>query len=270
MKEIDICEVRTIQLEILNHINIFCNTHNIKYFLCGGSMLGAIRHQGYIPWDDDIDIMMLRDDYEKFIQLYKQKDNSYFRLRYFKNENDMPFPFVKIEDSRTILRENVENTIEMGINIDLFPIDTIPEDEKLQKKMFNRYKIYRQLLDLKQVSIRKGRSFWKNCVLFVSHIALRLLPLHALIHKIENNAKQYSNTKSNLCGIVVWGYGLREVNAKSNWDNVLRTKFETISAPIPNGYDAYLTAVYGDYMQLPPEEKRITHHDFKAYWLNNK
>ena len=122
------------------------------------------------------------------------------------------------------------------------------------------------LLGLKQISINKRRVFYKNCLLFISHIILKPLPLSSIVMRIERNAMKYKDEKSLYCGVAIWGYGMREINLRSNWDEVLYVPFEDMLVPVPKGYDNYLRGIYGDYMQLPPQEKRITHHDFKAWW----
>ncbi len=259
-------ELRNIQLSILQHIDSFCEENNLRFFLSYGTMLGAVRHQGYIPWDDDIDIMMLRDDYERFINEYIQKDKSKYRLHYYKNDKKCPYPFVKIEDSETILIEYSEETADdLGINIDVFPIDVVPENKSLQKKLFAAKSFYHTLIDLKRVAPAVGRSWYKNTVLVMSQVLLRPIPMSFLMRKIDENAKQYQNQKSVYCAVAVWGYGKREINLRSNWEKPIRVKFEHLLMPIPEGYDNYLSCVYGDYMQLPPEEKRITHHRFEIY-----
>jgi len=268
MKEIiDISELRRVQLDILKHIDNFSKHNGIKYFLSGGTMIGAVRHHGYIPWDDDIDIMMLRDDYEHFISLYTQKDTSKYRLNYYKNDKSFTFPFVKIDDSETVMLEDVNYKVDgMGINIDLFPIDVIPNDKHQQRKLYSRTSFLMNLFALKNVTPSKERSWYKNAILYISRIMLLPIPMRALVRKLDENALQYRHLQSDYCGVAVWGYGEREINLKKNWDNVLELPFEDTIAPVPEGYDNYLTCVYGNYMQLPPEDKRVSHHGFKAYW----
>ena len=266
MKKIELDELRALQLGILKHVDLFCREHSIKYFVCGGTMIGAVRHKGYIPWDDDIDIMMLRDDYERFAHEYRNNDTSPYKLHLPEDEK-YNYTFGKIEDTRTIWKENVTFKYEMGVNIDVFPIDTVPEEEALQKKMYRRLSFFMSLMQLKNVVPSKHRSVWKNTVLLVAHLLLKPLSMRLLSKKIVDNALQYRNRDSRFCGIAVWGYGMREINLRSNWTEVQYLPFENMEVPVPVGFDNYLTCVYGDYMQLPPEEKRVTHHGFKAYWI---
>ena len=202
MREItEISELRSIQLNILKHIDVFCKQNSIKYFLSGGTMIGAVRHHGYIPWDDDIDIMMLRDDYERFISLYTQKDSSKYRLRYYKHDQSFTFPFVKIDDSDTLVVENVINKVnDMGINVDLFPIDVVPNDKHFQRKMYSRTSFILNLLALKSVVPTKERSWYKNAILYFSRILLWAIPMRALVRKLDKNAIKYDVRETCIMG----------------------------------------------------------------------
>ena len=159
---IEIEELRKIQLDILRHVDDFCKVYKIKYFLCGGSMIGAVRHHGYIPWDDDIDIMLLREDYDKLISLYSKTDNSEYKLHCFNLDKDFLKPFVKIDNSKTVLEEIVADPIKMGVNIDVFPIDVVPNDKSQQKKMYNRFKLYKTIINLKIIKTSASRIWYKN------------------------------------------------------------------------------------------------------------
>ncbi len=266
-KQIDIKELRSIQLNILDHVDTFCKEHNIRYFLCGGTMLGAVRHKGYIPWDDDIDIMMLRDEYDKFIQLYYEIDKSEFHIHHYTFERYFPYSFAKIDNSNTTFIENMAGkTTPIGVNIDIFPIDVVPEDISKQKWMFRRFEFLQTIMELKQVQPIKGRVWYKNLILHISHILLRPVPIHFIVKLLNKNATRYNNQSSKYCAIAVWGYGRREMNLRSNWDDFILMPFEKQAFPVPIGYDKYLSCVYGDYMKLPSEEKRVSTHDFTAYW----
>lgn len=267
MKTIQTKELKSIQLDILKHIDKFCKDNDIKYFLSGGTMLGAVRHKGFIPWDDDIDIMMFRKDYERFIKIYSEKDKSEYHVYSSRLDKSYPYPYAKIDNSKTVFEEEILGAIKMGVNIDLFPIDTISNNPLLQEKQYKRLDFLTKIITVKRLPLVKKRGFIKNFILLLSHIIFLFESFPCLVKKIEKNALLYNNQYSDFCGVAVWGYGKREINLKSNWDEIIYVPFEDIIAPIPKGYDNYLTNVYGDYMQLPPIEKRISHHNFIAYWL---
>lgn len=267
MKEIVGDELKHVQLDILKHVDGFCRKHSIRYFMSGGSLIGAVRHKGFIPWDDDIDIMMLRPDYEKFIAEYSEKDSSCYRVHSSRLDSHFTLPYAKVDDSRTVLTEHIEHPLSLGVNIDIFPIDILPDDHLERKRIYDYFKKQMMLFNLKQVAVSRNRNLFKNCLLVISHFLLRPMSLHAIVQKIENNAIKYKDCdSSHHCGVVVWGYGIREVNLLSNYSSSIDVPFEDMMVPVPVGYDNYLQGVYGDYMQLPPEEKRITHHDFEAWW----
>ena len=265
-KSIDIEELKRIQLDILKRIDSFCKEHQIKYFMSGGSLIGTIRHKGFIPWDDDIDIMMLRGDYERFIKEFVALDDSTYKLHSSRNVDGWYLPFAKVENSKTIIKEHIETKYIMGINVDVFPIDNVPEKESLQKKMYEKWQKWSNIHGMKLMSTIRGRSLLKNVALVLSHFVLTVVSFKYIVKKIETNAMRYSNQKTKFCGVAVWGYGLKEINLKSNYSDVIYMPFENIVVPVPIGYDNYLTSVYGDYMELPPLEKRISHHKFEAWW----
>lgn len=265
-KKINVNELKQIQLNILKHVDKFCQEHQIQYFMCGGSLIGTIRHRGFIPWDDDIDIMMLRDDYERFVNEYSAIKEATYKIHSSRNVEGWYLPFAKIEDANTVFKENIENKYIIGINIDIFPIDNVPENQDQQNAMFKSWRKWFNIHGLKLMSTVKGRSFFKNAALVFFHQVLALIPYKYLVKKIESNAMQYIDQETKYCGIAVWGYGKREINFKSNFDSVIMMPFEDITVPVPVGYDNYLTSVYGDYMKLPPIEKQISHHVFEAWW----
>lgn len=131
-KEITMEELRAIQLDILDKIHAFCTEHGIRYSLGGGTLLGAVRHKGYIPWDDDIDIMLPRPDYERFL---KEFDGKYaeLNLQHYGNDNTCCIPFAKVYDNRTVLIEKLQKS---GIYIDVFPIDGLPEESKIKDYLY--------------------------------------------------------------------------------------------------------------------------------------
>lgn len=262
MRQLNIEEIKSIQLQILDTIDEFCNNNNIKYFLGGGSLLGAIRHHGYIPWDDDIDIMMLRGDYDKFVHSFGL--NGKYRILAPELNIQFPYPFAKVEDTSTVLTENMAIHWDLGVNIDVFPIETIPESEKEQRKLYNEAKRLYTLYSFKKSNF-PNRGKFVQFLGKVLHIVLKIFPIDYLNKRLISTARMFENAKSSLCGVVVWGYGIKEIHPSTDLDSAIDKKFEDREYKCPVGYDSYLRAIYGNYMELPPVEKRVTHHDFKAY-----
>lgn len=264
MKEIDSQELKSIQLSILRSVHDFCVTHNIKYSLAFGTLLGAVRHHGYIPWDDDIDIMMLRSDYEKFIRSYESHE--YRVITHDLNPNYM-LPFAKVYALQTILYEASNMNVELGINIDVFPVDNYPQKEKEAKRFFLQKKIVSDIHSLKIIKLSKYRDVLKNVLLCISQIVLAFIPLSFLTNRIERISKRYAGQMTDTIGIIAptdSRYKWRVPKKVFNDYSSLLFEQESFMAIVD--YDCYLKSTYGDYMQLPPVEQRISHHQFKAYW----
>jgi len=266
MREINTEELKSIQLDILRFVDKFCKEKGIKYFLCGGTLIGAVRHHGYIPWDDDIDIMMLRPDYERFVKEFSESNTSYYKIFSHVIDKDVLFPFSKVGDTRTKLIENIRAIKDNSVNIDVFPIDYLPDDKMARERLVR--KNYRRFITLRRMLTKctSDRTMIQNLLLVPFHIFRYVYKPSKLISIITRDAISARPSDTRYCGIIVWGYGLREINNVSNFKSTSKAEFEGEYFDIPVGYDLYLKTVYGDYMKLPPEEKRVTHHHFKAYW----
>lgn len=263
MKEIDGTQLRVIQLDILMDIDRFCRENNIRYSLCGGTLLGAVRHQGYIPWDDDIDIMMPRPDYEKFIKTYSSETD--YLIDFIKEEGYRE-TFVKICREGTLMIDALLGRGGFGVNIDLFPIDGVPEKSPLKyvdDVLRFKEKIAKFCPYYKIMSTNRGVWFAKyivkrlTCFQFMSILHLKQKFNEMLI----NNAFE----DNSLAGVISGSYGYREVVDKDVFLQYDDMSFEGSYFKCIKRYDEYLTSIYGDYMTLPPEEKRLAHHYYKSY-----
>lgn len=265
-KELSIDQIRKIQLRILVDVTDFCEKHDIKYFLCAGTMLGAIRHKGFIPWDDDIDIMIPRPDYETLKNIFSIEG-----LQFFDSEIEPKYDktFGKIADVNTILIENIRTDFHIGINIDVFPIDGFPSNAKEIQRHIRRIQMWRNFLNLKNIKLKKGRSWYKNSILLIGRIILFPIPKSFVIEKIISLGKKYKLSESEFAGIAVWGYGTKEVFHKSIFDKRIKVEFELNKYYAHEKYDEYLRGIYGSYMELPPLNERRSKHDFNAY-VNNE
>lgn len=261
MTELTIDEIRKKQLEILDDLSVFCERNGIICFLGGGTLLGAIRHKGYIPWDDDIDMMMLRKDYQKFIDLYSRSESKYKLLSY---DNTLYYnlPFIKMSDNSTTLKENGLNKVDIGVNIDIFPIDSIPQ--KKQTAFYRKLKLLRKLLRIKIYEGGQDNRLFFKCVLYCGRFLLFFLSVKWILKSLDRLVQE-NNGSSNLSGITVSGYFEKEICSSEVFKNSIFVEFEGKKHRAPQLYDEYLTNIYGDYMQLPPLEKRVSHHYFKAY-----
>ena len=270
MIQLDIEEIRKIEIELLNHFKIFCREKGIQFFLSNGTLLGAIKYRGFIPWDDDIDVFVPRKDYERL--LIEFEDTEIYKLFSIERVHKFRFPFAKLCDMRTFKDESgVNNGISLGIDIDIFPLDYFPNDFEQAKKQINKTK--REILYLYYAKINYGpgkniaKTLIKNILIFIA----RCVSAKRMIMKIEriaDNDGKYA--RSQFRGCAVWPmYNEREIVSSTIFEKEIEVEFEGEIFPAPIGYDEYLRSLYGDYKLDPPIEKQKSHHTFKAYKINN-
>ncbi len=265
MKEINVDELKKIQVKILNNVDNFCKENKINYWLDCGTLLGAIRHKGYIPWDDDIDIGMLRNDYDKFLEAYNSSNKKYQLLAVEKNK-DYYFQFGKVIDTDTILYEPDEKSgVKSGVYIDVFVYDNAPDDDILLKKMFDKRDFYNKLRIAQLYPNNYDHKDIKKRILrFFIQIYLSILPKNYYTKKIIKNSKKYMNKETKRVGNFT--SATRFSCDKEIFKSFIDVEFEGKKYKAPVGYDKWLKSIYGDYMKLPPKEKRVSHHFFKAYY----
>jgi len=259
MREINIDELKQIQLNILKQVHDFCEKNSIKYFLTYGTLIGAVRHRGYIPWDDDVDICMPRQDYDLFV---KNFGDGRFEVLNFEKDKSCWIPYSKVIDNSTSLIEETSNRYRNSINIDVFPIDGIQNDYGLLKKQM----ILHKLVDFKVVKLNRKRNLFKNSILLLGKCILSVIPTSYFIRQMIKNSKKYNYTRSDKVCCVAFGSKFNKPVDEAIFKEGVLKEFEGNNFFVPIGYDAYLKSVFGDYMQLPPENKRVSHHAFKAWW----
>lgn len=252
------------QIEIVKEIRRICDIASITYFLAFGTLLGAIRHNGFIPWDDDMDVGMRRSDYERFIIAFEKYGNhKRFFLETWDNEKNYAYPFAKLKINGTVFLENsIKNTdLHKGIYVDIFPYDFTSDDEaerlKIGKKMdflmkFNKFKL--NYLPMNPNS-KKDYIFSR-----ILHYIGILIPEKFIKRKIDCLSKKYNNRVTDYYGCTGSPYKMKDALKKEYLDDVIEHKFEGENFSIPKRYDEILHSIYGDYMKLPPIEKRITRH----------
>lgn len=256
MKKIDINELKEIQMQILDYVDKFCQKYSIQYSLCAGTLLGAIRHKGYIPWDDDIDIQLVRNEYERFTALWNQEKHPYV-FHNINSDSSVGVPFGKISDPHTIIIEPGLSPI--GVNIDVIPIDKVIDEEDFNTR-------HNKVLDLYVRIWKKRRKWsWKPNVLFWKFYSL-FDSAEADLHKINAIAKSRNDERGTMLFEMVGGRTVKRPWSSKAFKDTIDVQFENRTYKVFAGYDEYLTAAYGDYMKLPPEEKQISHHDFEAWW----
>ena len=267
MKPISFEEAKKIEFDILCHIADFCDAHGLQYFLAYGTLIGAVRHKGFIPWDDDIDLHMPRPDYDRFVELFRTKNKDARYMVVSPYDDIARHSFVKVVDTRTA---KIENGIDykhgyLGIDVDVFPLDGQPEDEaeyaKFYDALVHQYAKQRFLVMSPQGSLKKK---------------LALPILRVLIGKREKvlaKAKKlhaaYPYATSAFVGCVESVFNSKKNRYRREWmESAVELPFENRTFKVPVGYHEVLTAVYGDYMKLPPAEQQVTHHENNVFWLD--
>lgn len=262
MKEMTLKEVQTLQLEMMQKIHEFCVSNNIRYSLGGGTLLGAIRHKGYIPWDDDIDIMLPRPDYERFIREFQGFDPELTVQNYY---TDISFhrEWTRICNNRTLL---VYDLAVGGVFIDVFPIDGLPNEEETIQYL-NRFKEIRGKF---WRTTKKKRETIKESF-HISRLKYYLRKLFfpsrkTVIAEYETLFNSYPFETSEYAGAITGVYGIKEHMNADVFKKYISVPFEGHVFNAIADYDAYLKKHYGDYMQLPPKEQQKSEHGFKVFW----
>jgi len=268
MEKLDIEGLKRIEMEILSYIDAICRKHGLRYSLCGGSLLGAVRHGGFIPWDDDIDIFLPRPDYEKLIELVFAEKGRYGVLTCFNNESYF-LPFAKIVDTCTTMKESYPRTIQgYGVYVDVFPEDGVPSDLKRRKRFWNQMRIFKRLNSMVYQKRAKGETAGKRAFRMCMYYVFKLFPANLLAKKLNKMAMQYPFEKSETIAVSLFGYGQREEQPRALFDIIVDMPFENHTYRAVAGYDGYLRGIYGDYMKLPPKEQQVAKHQFEAYLLS--
>ncbi len=263
-------QMKAMLLEMLEWFHGICQTHGLRYYILGGTMLGAARHQGFIPWDDDIDLGMPRADYLRLRQVMETLSQDRYLLETPDSErSDYVYPGSKLYDTRTTLVEHNRYRIKRGIFLDIFPLDGIGDTREEAMKRFAPIRRKRNLLLTFTTGIRQGRRGWKNLAVLL----MRSVPDWAVSKKklLRSLDRICASRDFNCCrwgGNLVGSWMERELMPRSFWGEPTLYRFETLWVYGPERYDAYLTALYGDWRQLPPVERRVSHHDFLLLDLN--
>lgn len=265
MKQLNTKEKHEILLNILKEVHAFCEQNSITYYLAYGTLLGAVRHKGFIPWDDDIDICMPRPDYERFINTFLSENT---QIRVVSNEADhkYPFFFAKVYDTNTLLKSQSTFKYKIGLYIDIFPIDGIPSDTELQKKYIHKFNFYRNIYNIKAIKYRKGRKMIKNIFLISTRLITFFVPITFLSRKIEQINKTYNYEESELVSIAASNDN-RLFFDKDLFEKQIKLNFEELEVNAPYNFHEILKRNYGDYMKLPPKNKQVSHHKEIAYQL---
>ena len=257
-------EIKKVQLEVLKEFHDFCMAHSLKYSLCAGTLLGAIRHKGYIPWDDDIDVMMPRREYLRLLNIYKSDD---FTLYHYSRKKSYMITYAKLCSNKTYVVEGVTYESDYGVDIDIFPLDFFPDTKEESQKWSDHLGLLKDIRNVKNIKLSHSRSLWKNIRLAFLHLLALPIPMHWLVKRVDKVAQKYAYKTDGFLGNMTNGYRMKERNPMAK--GLIDVDFEGHTFKAIDNYDEYLRGLFNDYMQLPPEDKRKSTHVFKAYWRSD-
>lgn len=262
MKEIQVDELRELQMQILDYVDAFCRENDINYTISGGTLLGAVRHGGFIPWDDDMDIQMLRAEYERFTLLWNNNKESHpFEFISIESGNGMGYSFGKVHNPKTVTFVNgIERT---GVYIDVFPIDDVKDISDCKRIHSKIKKMYRRMMAAFKV---ENNSEIKKIFRFYYNIMTLGKSRIFFAEKINSIAQEHNNRGYQFVFELVSGFKCDKPINKAIFSDFSDIKFEDRTYRSIKNYDSYLKSTFGDYMTPPPPSKQVRDHTFKPYW----
>lgn len=254
-------EIKELELGVMDYIHNLCQKENINYSLAYGTLLGAVRHKGYIPWDDDVDISLKRDEYDKLYQAVLRDNDPIYKVASWENDARYPYPFYRVYDARTVYENNyIENDIDLGICVDVFPFDYYADVNKEMAKLDT----YRRLSVYTLYGIHSKNAGLKNIIRYLLVLVFRLTRVKTWNKKMNLLSMQANDSDS--IDYLMENKRTSTKFEKTLLDKVMDSPFEDRTYKIPEASHQILSAIYGDdFMEIPPVEKRVKHDDFVAY-----
>ena len=254
-------EIKEVELGVMDYIHNLCQKENINYSLAYGTLLGAVRHKGYIPWDDDVDISLKRDEYDKLYQAVLRDNDPIYKVVSWENDARYPYPFYRVYDARTVYENNyIENDIDLGICVDVFPFDYYADVNKEMVKLDT----YRRLSVYTLYGIHSKNAGLKNIIRYLLVLVFRLTRVKTWNKKMNLLSMQANDNDS--IDYLMENKRTSTKFEKTLLDKVMDSPFEDRTYKIPEASHQILSAIYGDdFMEIPPVEKRVKHDDFVAY-----
>lgn len=254
-------KIHSIEMDILSEVDRICKKYDIKYSLAYGTLLGAVRHKGFIPWDDDVDIWMLREDYVRFSKICATELSEKFFYQSYDTDPEYYYLYNKIRVNGTVFKESflANKKIHHGIYIDIFPIDYVPESSILRKLQYCKLLFFRCGLMAKYLNISERKGM-KKIAAMIARVVYAFFSLDYLYKKAVCTATQYDDKEGryiyDFCDLI----GVNSLCEKEGMEKTVEMSFEKYNFSVRSDYKKVLHTEYGDYMRLPPEDKRISNH----------
>lgn len=264
MKQLLLNDIKERSQIMLKEFKRICKEHDITFYLSNGTLLGAVKYGGFIPWDDDVDVLVPRQDYDRLMQVFQDTDK--YQLFSIERNPDYGFPFAKFCDRETVKEEhNIDNGVEMGLSIDVFPLDVCTEH------MCGFWPQLKMKLLILQLTLAKLIAF--DDKVFYKKWIIRYCKKRGIAHfnqKILKLVKKESAKGNTHCGRLTWPLlGEKEMIPLSVFSETAELTFEGESYPVPSRYDLYLRTLYGDCTEDLPLEEQVSHHSYTAYLKDN-
>ena len=258
---------KQLMLDMLKYVDNICRKNDIKYSLIGGSLIGVIRHHGFIPWDDDIDLIMEYDNYHKFLDVIKSEKNGCYRIFIPGETDDYPLQFAKLINTNTRMKERgvAREIRDYGIFVDIFCYNNVPDDMKKAKKYYDKYTFLTKCLS--KLQIDSDLNFKQKTIRRLKNIYISVFGYKRNLKKILKLFETYTRDASSFVMSNNPLYGFKkEMQLKKNIEEYIDADFEGLKVMIFKNYDEILRTTYGDYMKLPPKSEQIPKHNLETWW----
>ncbi len=267
MRQLSVDEIKKYELDILIHFRDFCESNQIRYFLSNGTLLGAVKYKGFIPWDDDVDVLVPREDYNRLIKCFTDDDR--YRLFAYEKNPDYKYSFAKLCNMQTRKEEtDINNGVTLGIDIDIFPLDAWDSDIKKANKEMKSINRNMFCLGLSKLNKPDSVNPAKKLIKLILMVVCKAFGSDFFLQRIIKKSCNLSCRQSKYSGCKSWCiYKEREIIPTEVFKEAVVVDFEGEKFFAPKGYDEYLRSLYGDYKSDPPLDEQKTHHSFNAYVL---